>query len=234
MWWVVPGAGLSPSQSLPLQWDEREIHKGKRVKTDGGTESFTGKAKAAGARPSQTVTAAQHRQVLKHAQESWAGMTNTITASPLLPPSPALRAEHGAVQFGTSLGQWGLSCAPSQLPVSPSPVLATGTEQSWALCRPSPAEPWGAVSPALGTNPSTVTAESELQPSQTHCFEKNFCMHFTFSNHPVLWDACGLLGQVTAISGEWILGSCFGESLPIISSAENQYLGSTRRVRVVV
>lgn len=138
-----------------------------------------------------------------------------------------------------SLGYpWGTGISAVPPPSSLCPPAHAGhgnrAELGSVQAQPSPAEPWGAVSPALGTNPSTITAESELQPSQTHCFEKPFCMHFTFSNHPALWDACGLLGQVTAISGEWILGSCFGESILVISSAENQYLGLTQRIRMVV
>lgn len=34
-------------------------------------------------------------------------------------------------------------------------------------------------------------------------------MHFTFSKHPALWDVCGLLEQVAAISGERIFGKLF-------------------------
>lgn len=136
------GAAEPPSHSLPLQWDGRENHKGKRVETDGGTESFTGKAKAAGAQPSQTLLPSTGRCSASPGepgpcQGAGTGMTNI--PSPLLPPSSVLHAEHGAVQSGTSLGHWDLSCAPSQLPVPPSPCWPW--EQSRAGLCAGPAQP---------------------------------------------------------------------------------------------
>lgn len=108
--------------------------------------SLTGKAKAAGAGQARQsllpttggCSAPPGEPGPSHGLGT--GKTNTLAPSSLLPPSPALHAGHGAVGSGAPLGQWGLSCAPSQLPVPPSPMLAMGTEQSWALCRPSPAQ----------------------------------------------------------------------------------------------
>lgn len=136
------GAAEPPSHSLPLQWDGRENHKGKRLETDGGTESFTGKAKAPGAQPSQTLLPSTGRCSASPGepgpcQGAGTGMTNI--PSPLLPPSSVLHAEHGAVQSGISLGHWDLSCAPSQLPVPPSPCWPW--EQSRAGLCAGPAQP---------------------------------------------------------------------------------------------
>lgn len=179
------GAVEPLSHSLPLQWDGRENHKGKRVETDGGTKSFTGKAKAAGAQPSQTVTAAQHRQVLsipRRARSIPGGRDwDDRHSIPFLPPSPVLHAEHGAAQSGTSLGHWGLSCVPSQRPVPPSPMLAMGTEQSYALCRPSPAQLNPGVLSALlwAQIPAQLLQKISSRSAKCTAF-KNFLRAFYF------------------------------------------------------
>lgn len=118
-------------------------------------------------------------------------------------------------------GAVGSQLCPLPAPCAPSPALAMGTEQSWALCRPSPAQlnravlsalPW-AQTPAQQHPSCYCRKRTPAQPKPV--LWKNFCRHFTFSNHPAPWEACGLLGQVTAISGEWIWETALESPSPL-------------------
>lgn len=125
---------------------------------------------------------AQHPQESRVHPMGW-GLGRQTHPGSILPspsfPSSTCRAWSCRV-WGTP-GAAGSQLCPLPAPCAPQPNAGHGNraELGSVQAQPSPAGPWGVVSPAWGANPSTAAPELLLQKessrsSQTQCFGKTF------------------------------------------------------------